>query len=603
MYSKFSVNYVCLTSSEVAVYVYRRTGKQINRRATGVPGRMKMSFYEPTDPGLSEKPRQAAKRSVSNAASFLSSPPSQPPPRLNSSQVSPRSKRRLSAEPELPLGVGESNENLTPSPQTEEKRSRESSRQSSVNRLSGLSEDLDERGDYEPIDRYLVEKCDSDGKVPLSQSSHEGSPKSHRSSTSEAPHYPAPLPPSTADQTKSTTEEDGDSDGYEPVKLAGQEDIHSANQYRDEVERAVLPLKTTGPMRVGGRREHSPNVLQSLYNLSKSPPHTGPISSSLPASSTLSSVGPSHLLRPPIKDKSPSPPRWADTKLGKILIPPEPSSPPPSPPVGRDVVSPLSRPVPAERNRSLSPPTEQPVLPPKKKSAKNPTYESHIPKSESVDEGIYAFDTLSPLTAGTPKTDIGSPRRTDPSLPAAMAMADTVVQDDVYFDHLASNPPPIPKKSRLTSQASMPDSQPSGNDIYFDHLASGPPPSPSTARKTSPAGQMSEQTIDESVYFDHLVTGTPPAIPTKTGQMNLPETQFSGDDQVYFDHLAEPVKPVQPSALPKVPPRRQSSITSEMNPGKRPVSANEQQSPCDQTLSLIVVIEGGRTLLGSSDML
>ena len=607
--------------STVHCTIRRTMPKQISRRATGVPGRMKMpSFYEQTDPDLNEKPRQPAKRSVSNVSAFQN-PPSQPPPRLNSNQTSPSTKRRLSAEPEVPHISEGSNENLTVPFQNEERRSQESSRQSSVNRLSGLSEDLDEDlSNYEPIDGYLKEKRRSENKVPLPQQSEskvpspqqsenkvpspqrsqEGSPRSHRSSMAEAPHYPAPLPPGL---NKLTPDNDEDSDGYEQVQLASQDD--NTNEFRDEVERAVLPLKP-GVVRVGSGlpqphsrerspsytgapsfmkrhgRERSPTVALNRQP-SGSPPSIGVLSSSVPASSILSSgASPSHLLRPPIKDKSSSPPKWADTKSGKVLIPPEPASPPPSPPIGRDVFSPPGKPTSQQRHRSSSPPTEQPVLPPKKKSVKNPSYESHILQAHSKptndDNEIYSFDRLSPPPAAAPR--MSSPAGTPQRDAVTTTSVGTTQQDDIYFDHLTSGPPPLPKKASTpayqtgsTRQTSQPGSQPDDDNVYFDHLASGPPPT--VPSKTGQTSNNIEEPVKEDVYFDHLVTG-PPSVPSKTGQTSLPETQFD-DDQVYFDHLVpnRPVKPVQPPPGPMLPPKRQTSSES------RPNQPQSEEAPRD----------------------
>lgn len=591
------------------------------------------SFYEQTDLEPGDRQRNPAKRSISNVSSFHP-PPVQPPPILSTNPTSPGAKKRLSTEPEdtsqskseaTTPAAGGSNENLALPPQNEERRSRESSRQSSVNRLSGLSED-EELSAYEPIDSYLRDKQKSESiKVPGPQRSVESSPKSQslsqRSSMSDAPHYPAPLPPSQ--QTKSATndDEDEDSDGYEPVQLAGQDEENGA-QFKDEVGRAVLPLKPGAMLRVGTgqpqsqpkSRERSPSYTGShpspahrQFNRERSPTvvHNRVSSESPPTSSILSSSVPSstsHLMRPPIKEKSASPPKWADTKSGKVLIPPEPSSPPPSPPVSRDVTSPRGgRPIPAQRQKSPSPPA-QPVIPPKKKSVRNPSYESHVLRTQSAndDEGIYSFDRLSPPppSASVAKATTGSSRRMpSPSDPFTMATGEQ--QDEVYFDHLASGPPPLPQKlaipphqTSLSSQISQPEGIDEDN-VYFDHLASGPPPvPPSIPRKTSTTSEQPVQQDD--VYFDHLVSGPPtipgrtgqasmqaPSIPSKTSQASVPEPQPGGgadDDQVYFDHLVpnQPFKPVQPVSAPKLPPRRQSSLSSDMKPSngvKRPVSA------------------------------
>ena len=684
----------CILVCSILHYTSRRS-KQINRRATGVPGRMKLpSFYEQTDPDPSDRQRHPAKRSVSNVSSFHP-PPVQPPPILSANPTSPGSKRRFSTDPEVTTpqsasssaattpaagaAPGGNNENLALAPLNEEKKSRESSRQSSVNRLSGLSED-EEMGNYEPIDGYLLNKQKSDSiKVPTPQRSVESSPKSQslsqRSSISDAPHYPAPLPPALSSSAATTqqdsnnnkspprdqVEDDEDSDGYEPVQLAGQDDGSDEPRFKDEVERAVLPLKP-GAMRVGQgqpvpqprsrdrspsytgshpsaalrqfSRERSPTVVQNRVS-SESPPNPSILSSSVP-------VGVSHLIRPPIKEKSASPPKWTETK-SKVVMPPEPSSPPPSPPVSsRDVnLPPGGRPTLTQRQKSPSPPAVppgHPVLPPKKKSARNPSYESHVLQSQSAndDEGIYSFDRLSqpPPPTSIAKATTGSPRRVpSPSNPVTMATGEQ--QDNIYFDHLVSGPP-LPQKpavpapqSSLTSQTSQPDGV-NADNVYFDHLSSGPPPSAVPPSVPSKPSMTSEQPVQQDeVYFDHLVSGPPPplppnhprkpsttteqpvqqddvyfdhlvsgppTIPGKTGQASLPRSGPPGktgqasvpepqpgvgggedDDQVYFDHLVsnEPVKPVQPVSAPKLPPRRQSSVSSDMkqsNGVKRPVS-------------------------------
>ena len=621
MYIYFIIDYTVFTCTYL--FPTHRRSKQINRRATGVPGRMKLpSFYEQTDPDPSDRPRHPAKRSVSNVSSFHP-PPVQPPPILSANPTSPGAKRRLSTEPEvssqsasssvasMPAAAGGSNENLTLAPPNEEKRSRESSRQSSVNRLSGLSED-EELGTYEPIDGYLLDKQKSDSmKVPAPQRSVESSPKSQslsqRSSISDAPHYPAPLPPSKRNKSTSNNEEDEDSDGYEPVQLAGQDD-EMDSQFKDEVERAVLPLKP-GAMRVGiGQpqpqprsrerspsytgahpsvalkqfgRERSPTVVQSRV-LSESPPTPSILSSSVPTST----LGASHLIRPPIKENSASPPKWADTKSGKVVMPPEPSSPPPSPPVGRDMTSPpVGRPTPVQRQKSPSPPAGQPVLPRKKKTARNPSYESHVLQTQSAndDEGIYSFDRLSPPPpGGVAKATTGSPRRVpSPSNPVTMATGEQ--QDDVYFDHLVSGGPPLPQKppipahqTSLTSQTSQPDGD-NADNIYFDHLSSGPPPSipPSIPRKT---GLTSEQPVQQDeVYFDHLVSGPPPSVPPNVPRKSsTTNEQPVQQDEVYFDHLASGPPTIRGktgqagtprSGLPSVPGKTSQASVPEPQPG------------------------------------
>jgi hypothetical protein len=165
--------------------------------------------------------------------------------------------------------------------------------------------------------------------------------------------------------------------------------------------------------------------------------------------------------------------------------------------------------------------------------------------------------------------------------------AEGVDEDNVYFDHLSGGPPPpsshvppsIPKKSAMTSE--QPVQQ---DEVYFDHLVS-PPPSlpPHFPRKPS---APSEQPIQQdNVYFDHLVGG-PPATPGKMGPSSVPEPQQGGgggagedEDQVYFDHLTStpPVKPAQPVSAPKLPPRRPSSVSSDVKPSngvKKPVSTH-----------------------------
>ena len=367
--------------------------RAIVRRATGVPGKMRTpSIYEDTD----FTPKVPAKRSVSNVSTPRGPAPNQPPPRLVSSGSPQSSKKRLSATP----SSGGSSEHLDII--------QEGSNRGSIASVDSL---IDEAGkDYEPIDQYLVTNHEGEPPKPSNRWSQGAgsfpvsSVPGQRSSVA-APRYPAPPPP-----TKLPSDDEND-DGYEPVRIT-EGSVTSA--FVDEVDRAALPFRPT-PLRSSVSMSEATPTRNQDRDRSPSAPEATPIPS------TRISTSPREL--------SKSPPKFADTKHGKILIPPEPTSPPPSPPTDRDVVSPSSpKPRPPSPlthsigTRPLTP--EQPKLPPKQRKSSQLT-----PTWSSQDDNVYEFDRLSPPPIIPNKAD---QHTSPPSHPEA------VEEDNVYFE----GPPP-----------------------------------------------------------------------------------------------------------------------------------------------------------------
>ena len=353
------------------------------------------SIYEDTD---FKTPKAPAKRSVSNVSTPRSPAPNQPPPRLGGGGSSPQStKKRLSTTP----SSGGSSEHLDII-------------QEGSNRGSVVSVDtlIDVGGkDYEPIDQYLVSNQEGETPKPSNRWSQgpgnlpTSSVPGQRSNVA-APRYPAPPPP-----TKSPS--DDENDGYEPVRIT---DGSVTSAFIDEVERVTLPFRPTPSARTSLSTSDATSIKKQDRDRSPSAPEATPIPSSRFSTSPQD-----------------PPPNFADTKHGKVLIPPEPTSPPPSPPTGRDVVlppSPKPRP-PSPLAHSVSTSPQQPKLPPKQRKSSQLT-----PSWSSQDENVYEFDRLSPPP---------SPNKADqhtPSPPSHPMGADTFEENNVYFDHLVDGPPP-----------------------------------------------------------------------------------------------------------------------------------------------------------------
>ena len=341
--------------------------------------------------------------------------PSLPPPRLGATPVS--AKNRLSAS----NSSGGSSEHL------------ESVLEQRVSVVS--TDSLEDVGgtDYEPIQDYLVGGVieESPGILGLSTSL-------------DAPSYPAPPPP-MGTPPKPVDTSQSDDDGYTKVNLTPGSMVVTSN-FVSSPEWAELPLKP--------KSGHTPIPRRS-------PDTATPTNSRLSAS-----------------PQDFSPPKITDSR-GKIVIPPEPTTPPPSPPTGiREVSSPQPRP-PSPLTQSKTSP-EQPQLPPKKQKR----------QPQVTQDNVYEFDRLD----GSPGNE---------AQPADSA---------VYFDHLHGPP-------EKTTPTKPPQDD---NQVYFDHL-SGPVSTDqltnshvtSTANRISPSSQVTQSSNDnaDSVYFDHLVSGPPPARP------------------------------------------------------------------------------------------
>ena len=287
--------------------------------------------------------------------------------------------------------------------------------------------------DYEPIQDYLL------------SGANESLETSRMSVNLEAPSYPAPPPPKGSPHT---TEDDDD--GYTKVSLMSGSVVES--DFKHSAEWAELPLKV--------KSGHTPIPRQS-------PEWATPTNSRL-------STSPQDL----------SPPKTTDIR-GKIKIPPEPTTPPPSPPMAlRDGPSPQPR-APSPLTQAQTSP-EQPQLPLKQKQKKQQ-------RTVVQDNNVYEFDRL-----------VVSP--SNEQQPA---------DDGVYFDHLSGPPEMTGPTVKAT-----PTEPPQDGSVYFDHLAE-PPPSTSNSRvmsttnQNTPSNQVTQSSNQnpDDVYFDHLVSGSPPVKP------------------------------------------------------------------------------------------
>ena len=234
-------------------------------------------------------------------------------------------------------------------------------------------------------------------------------------SSFNAPSYPAPIPPKKSREKNNVMEakpegekglcvsdDDDDDDGYEPVKLmGGQVELLS---YSDEVERAQLPLLSSpSPWSslTGDSSQsspiHSADFLKSLSSVSDnaSRPGSGLLSSS-PQNKTGLNEGATKYI--------------ASVRSGHAMMPPEPNSPLPSPPIGEEqgvmsiIPITVKSPSPLSDKRDMSLITakeeaveEQPKLPKKKRATR-----MSVSTPKSCDENMSSFDSFLPLA--TPKT-------------------------------------------------------------------------------------------------------------------------------------------------------------------------------------------------------
>ena len=284
------------------------------------------------------------------------------------------------------------------------------------------------------------------------------------------PTYPAPHPPKLADGPM-------DHD-YTPVKVdVGGVTIKEAP--REDVW-APLPLKTSPKP---AKRSISVSAHEGSPKQRERSPSLPPVHSN---TETVSS-GMGH--------GSPS--------ASKLVLPPEPTSPPPSPPVsGRDMATPPSaRKAPGQASSSPSGDRaeaqegqEGPKLPPKKRKDMSKIYaESESLKwrgspsrgAPPIQEEIYSFDKLTP-----PPGPVASPS------PAKLP------QEEDYFDRLSVSPrKTTPNPSPGCSVSPSSGSGGGDDDVYFDHLAGPLPGKPHPSPHPQPPTRPEE---DDSVYFDHL---------------------------------------------------------------------------------------------------
>ncbi len=295
--------------------------------------------------------------------------------------------------------------------------------------------------------------ADADTYEPIQDYLIEDNPRLSRiSMITDAPSYPAPPPPDLA-----TPNGDDDNDGYTEVNLlpGGVQSSFIPNK-----EWAELPLKT-------GHAQLEHRSPEPTNRLSSSPQSTG----------------------------SPGMPR--------IVLPPEPETPPPSPPM--HVATPT-------HSRPLSPlqeASEGPKLPPKKqKPIKTVPMTTNV-ALQPDDNNVY-FDHL---VTGSPA---------DETTPIEQ------VQDGaVYFDHLVE--PPFSSKqssnqiacssSHVTSHVT-----PEADAVYFDHLVND---------QLHKDQRSLPQQRDEDVYeLAGPPDEPPPRLPSKSDKP-LPPTPAADTDSVY----------------------------------------------------------------------
>ena len=484
------------------------------RRATGVPGpSRRMPTYEDTEIE-SQPPQQSHSSSASpNKANLHKSSSPASPYHIGGAQ-----RKSREGSPKLPSPYQSRKKQLTVTQSTGDvmelpKRNLGGSQHSSQHSSNSSLNQLSDTDAYEPIADFLRVSSTSStsSAVPLpsgavSENSTPpkpqnvealiGGPPAPSAQSFNAPSYPAPVPPesSAAPPIPRKTrvsehfaggaeeEEEDDDDGYTQVNLeGGQVDIQD---FTDGVERAVLPLLSSSSTRssmVGGDSSGSSPMRNERR---RSPPDvvpTGFIGSGSPQSS-----------------------KFGATK-GGISMPPEPTSPPPSPPKGGRVSAdsadgrqnPCSPPVSRQGKvgggmSPISPPKteEQPKLPPKKRS-KKPSVSSSLMK----DEDIYAFDNLSTPNPG-------------PTLSASPPVDDAIYSFDT-LEKPAERPPQVPKKSE------------SFKSTFSSSVKSRAPyqpkyPVPSSVEKS--ASPFTPSYNDENIYEFDSLEEPPPVAPKKVTQ-------------------------------------------------------------------------------------
>ena len=573
--------------------------RQIQRRATGVPGRS-IRTYEDTSPKHGRRP----------SGNVVASPSRPSPP-------SPYASRR-----------GSFGDRVSPQRQTS----------TSSNRLSGLSEkDDDDHMTYERLEDFLVtpELAGSATKtsppnyptprlntapppqsnVPAPQTSiaapqaNTSAPLTNASSSQKKistpqPNFPAPKPPGSHDNNS-----DEDDEGYEKVHIGTKRGAAILRQFDNEVERAALPLirSTTGASKPPKEKPREKERSPSAPDMREGGGGGGGGS------------------------KEGSPQRWVETKAGLKQIPPEPSSPPPSPPLV-DTAAHHGKPVkptsPLAQHRLTS--EKQPELPPKQRrmsrgtpveksnasppiAAKHPTPvpehgdeiysfdrltppppavrskpEAPPPTHAPVQDEIYSFDRLTPPpppVKATLSDEIYSFDSLDPVVAAVTnARSSRITQDEIYsFDRLSPPPPadssvyepvnydPTTALDRVVqgSSATAPPKVPAKiKPVVHQSKAPSKPKAPPQAKppphkkaslpsKPPPVRPTPSPDPDE-VYFDHLPSRLPPKQQQQQQQQQQGNTEHRPtDDEIYFDHLV-----TGPPILPSKPPGHTKNAVS-----------------------------------------
>lgn len=546
-----------------------------NRRATGVPNSVRRpSNYEDTEIDLqfSSKPRAIRKSSSpsplhggggGSVRRFRDGSPKLP---------SPYQTRKLGVSPSSGDG-SDLSKRLSGS---------QHSSSSSLNQLSDIDTDA-----YEPIADFLKGDFLKGPESSLPMSVPQPSTSVPQPSTSvpqpsmsvpqpqtsaileqdesfsssiqsfNAPSYPAPIPPKKHRENRISerfeeADEDADEDddeGYTKVKLEGGQ--VNIDNFGNDVERAPLPLLSTSSTR------------SSLASVST---HSSPMRYERQRSPSAPDIG-----GPGISGLARSPPKVVSTYSGKVVLPPEPTSPPPEPPTyPRDPTSPipinvkspspllLQQNIAHDGGQSPIPPSsnseEQPKLPPKKRNFNSVS--SNI--RENVDDDIYSFDTLDPPVTPTPTQSAPPPVQTN-------------VDDDIYaFDTLDPPPPMLaksdPRKSIPTSvqptyepvQPTYEPFQPSYDDenIYeFDGLEDMTPVPVPEAKKPTESNPTKRS-------FWKPKPDEPPPIPRKSTMRSSFNSapaiqqnyQYQDDDDVYsFDSLDPPAPKPTVAKKPEVP--------------------------------------------------
>ena len=447
------------------------------RRATGVPNRH-IRTYEDTE---------------------INIPPNYPKGPNKATTPSPQhftTRRSRETSPKVPSPYS-SKKRLTVSSNTRQSGSLHSSN-SSLNQSSDTDTDL-----YESVD-FLKE----DGSLQSQSSNEHEKPKPQTSFS--PPKYPAPIPPkknrvpriSEHVEDKVADNEDDDDDGYTQVNLeAGLVEICG---YTDEVERAELPLFS------------SPSTRSSITGDSDTV-HSSP----LRQDRTRSPSAPEILGSP--KDQS------AIAK-SKFIVPPEPTSPPPSPPYSRQGSVPINikspSPLLSQQNTSSlvggqnNSSEEQPKLPPKRKNASS----SSLSTTKNIDADIYAFDSLNPqnISSSFQKSSSFSIQSHD--------------DDNIYTFDTLETPPPLPVKNNPRQVSSIPSGPLYQQDGESSHRFDNLEESNYSSKKTEVPSDNSRSSLSlsqsptPSSLKSDVSEEPPPPLPTKKASAVSKSKQLIRED-------------------------------------------------------------------------